>query len=72
MLGSSRAYGSHEKAAAAGWRWNPSPNLRARSHNHEWWPPQHVVDAYEEEAGESLRMPIGTTKAIALLERLFG
>ena len=72
MLGSPRAYGSHAQAAAAGWRWNAAPNHRARSHNHQWWPPQRVADEFAAAHGEAaLVLPIGTTKAIEVLEWRF-
>jgi len=72
MLASERAYGSHEKAVAAGWRWNASPNHNAHSHDHQWWPPQQVADEYEASAkGQALKLPLGTYKAIALIQWLF-
>ena len=72
ILASSRTYGSHEKAAAAGWRWHAAPNRNARSHNHQWWPPQDVADAYDAaHGGEKLKMPLGTTKVTELLCWLF-
>ena len=38
------------------------------SHAHQWWPPQAVVEA---QAGAKLTLPLGTYKALALIEELF-
>ena len=68
VLASPAAYGSHAAAHAAGWRWNASPNHGQGSHTHQWWPPQAVVEA---QAGAKLTLPLGTYKALALIEELF-
>ena len=68
VLASPTAYGSHAAAHAAGWRWNASPNHGQGSHTHQWWPPQAVVEA---QAGAKLTLPLGTYKALALIEELF-
>ena len=66
LLASPGAYGSHAAAHAAGWRWNASPNHGQSSHAHQWWPPQAAVEAM---AGAKL--PLGTCKALALIDELF-
>ena len=65
LLASPGAYGSHAAAHAAGWRWNASPNHGQSSHAHQWWPPQAAVEAM---AGAKL--PLGTCKALALIDEL--
>jgi ribonuclease D len=68
MLCSEGAYGSALEAHAAGWRWNAQPNHGQSSHAHQWWPPQKVV---EEMLPPKTKLPLGTYKAIALLDQLF-
>lgn len=68
MLSSPAAYGSHHAAHAAGWRWNASPNHGQSSHAHQWWPPQEAVDRLLPAA---TRLPLGTYKALALIDELF-
>ena len=69
VLSSSGAYGSHAAAHAAGWRWLATPNgpHPQRSHCHQWWPPQAVIDDYLEGA----KLPLGTYAAMGVLERMF-
>ena len=68
MLCSPGAYGSAAAAQAAGWRWNAQPNHGQRSHAHQWWPPQAVID---ELLPAGTKLPIGTYKAYELLDALF-
>ena len=67
-LGSDGAYGSHAAAHAAGWRWDAAPNRNQRSHTHQWWPPQAAVDTH---LGEEATLPLGTHRAMEVLEALF-
>ena len=70
VLSSSGAYGSHAAAHAAGWRWLATPNgpHPQRSHCHQWWPPQAVIDDHLEEGA---KLPLGTYAAMGVLERMF-
>ena len=65
VLRSPGAYGSAAAAHAAGWRWHASPNHGSNSHAHRWWPPQAAVDAV---LGAGAKLPIGTYKALEVLE----
>ena len=70
VLSSPGAYGSHAAAHAAGWRWLATPNgpHPQRSHCHQWWPPQAVIDDHLEKGA---KLPLGTYAAMEVLERLF-
>jgi|ERR1712216_819404 len=58
-------YGSFSQCEESGWRWFASPNHSQLSHNHQWWPPLTICEEY------GLRkMPLGTTSARALLDRM--
>ena len=65
VLRSPGAYGSAAAAHAAGWRWHAAPNHGSNSHAHRWWPPQAAVDAV---LGPDAKLPIGTYKALEVLE----
>ena len=68
MLSSPGGYGSMSAAHEAGWRWNASPNHGSSSHAHQWWPPQTAID---ELLPLDVKLPLGTNKALALLDELF-
>ena len=68
VLASPGAYGSHLAAHEAGWRWHASPNHGQSSHAHQWWPPQAAVEVH---MGDGAKLPIGTYKALAVLDAMF-
>ena len=67
ILASPGGYGSMRAAHEAGWRWNASPNHGSSSHQHQWWPPQQLV---EELLPTGAKLPLGTNAALALLGEL--
>ena len=68
ILCSPGAYGSAAGAHAAGRRWNAQPNHGSASHAHQWWPPQAACD---DVLPAGTKLPIGTYKALELVDAMF-